>query len=64
METKNQSAMKIRVLGSNSRGNCYIISNLTEAIIIECGIHFSEVKEALDYNISKVAGVCISHGHL
>lgn len=56
--------MNIRVLGSNSRGNCYIISNLTEAIIIECGIHFSEVKEALDYNISKVAGVCISHGHL
>lgn len=56
--------MKLKVLGSSSSGNCYILENDTEALIIEAGLPFKEVKKALDFNIRKIAGVVVSHCHL
>lgn len=55
--------MELKVLGSSSRGNCYVLQNQKEALILEAGIRFSEVKHALDYNISKVKGCLITHEH-
>ena len=55
--------MKLKVLGSGSSGNCYILENRTEALIIEAGISFQEVKIALDFDISKIVGVIVSHEH-
>ncbi len=55
--------MKLTVLGSNSLGNCYILETDKEALIIEAGVRFSEVKKALKFKISKVVGVVISHEH-
>ncbi|MEB3374489.1 hypothetical protein SFC43_18645 [Bacteroides sp. CR5/BHMF/2] len=49
--------MKLIVLGSSSSGNCYILDNGTESLIIEAGIRFQEVKKALDFNLRKVVGV-------
>ena len=37
--------MKLRVLGSGSSGNCYILENEAEALIIEAGVPFMEVKK-------------------
>lgn len=56
--------MKLTVLGSSSAGNGYIIQNDQEAIILECGIHFSEALKALNFNTSKVEGVFVTHEHL
>ena len=55
--------MKLRVLGSSSSGNCYLLENETECLIIEAGISFLEVKKALDFNVSKIVGLIISHEH-
>lgn len=55
--------MKFRCLGSGSSGNCYILENDSEALIIEAGIPFMTVKKALDFNISKIVGVVVSHSH-
>lgn len=55
--------MKLRCLGSGSSGNCYILENDSEALVIEAGIPFMAVKKALDFNISKIAGVVVSHRH-
>jgi phosphoribosyl 1,2-cyclic phosphodiesterase len=55
--------MILSILGSSSNGNCYIIQNETEALVIECGVSFKEVKYALDFNISKVVGALVSHEH-
>lgn len=51
------------VLGSSSQGNCYILQNDTEALILEAGIKFSAVKQALGYNLRKVAGCLVTHQH-
>lgn len=58
------SMMVLRVLNSNSKGNCYIFESKNEALVLEAGVKFSEVKEALNFDISKIRGVCISHEHL
>lgn len=55
--------MKLKILGSSSKGNCYILEGESEALVLECGIPFLEVKKALDFNISKVVGVLVSHEH-
>lgn len=55
--------MVLKVLGSSSSGNCYILDSGEEALIIEAGIRFLEVKKALDFNMRKVVGCLITHAH-
>src|SRR5690554_7158294 len=55
--------MKLKCLGSSSSGNCYILYNDEEAIILEAGVRFSAVKEALNFDLSKVKAVVCSHLH-
>ncbi len=55
--------MELKVLGSSSSGNCYILDNGNEALILEAGVAFAKVKKALGFNIRKVAGCLITHQH-
>ena len=55
--------MKLKVLGSSSEGNGYILESDSEALCIEAGVKLSEFKKALDFNIKKVKGVIVSHTH-
>ena len=55
--------MTLRVLGSSSKGNCYILDNASEALIIEAGVSPAEVKKALGFNLRKVAGCLVTHRH-
>lgn len=55
--------MVLKVLGSSSSGNCYILESDTEALIIEAGVHFMEVKKALDFNVRKITAVITTHIH-
>lgn len=56
--------MKLKVLNSGSKGNCYLLSDDKEVLIIEPGISFKEIKIGLDFNLSKVVGALCSHAHL
>lgn len=55
--------MKLKVLGSSSAGNCYILEGETEALIIEAGIRLTEVKKALGYDLKKAVGCLVTHQH-
>lgn len=55
--------MKMTILGSSSKGNCYVLQNDSEALIIEAGTSLAEVKKALGWNIAKVKVCIISHQH-
>ena len=50
-------------LGTGSKGNCYLLKSEKETLILDCGIPIKKIKQGLDYNISNVAGVCVSHFH-
>jgi phosphoribosyl 1,2-cyclic phosphodiesterase len=55
--------MNLTVIASGSSGNCYLLENESEALIIECGVRLNKAKEALGFNIRKVVGVLVSHLH-
>jgi len=55
--------MTLKVLGSESAGNCYLLETDNEALIVEAGIRLQEIKLALNFDLSKVIGCLISHSH-
>jgi len=57
--------MKLHVLGSSSSGNCYLLQSETtgEVLAIEAGVKFSEVKKALNFDVSHIVGILVSHEH-
>lgn len=56
--------MRLKVLNSNSDGNCYFfIADNGDTLIVECGVSFKRIKEALNYDLSKIVGVIVTHCH-
>lgn len=55
--------MRLFVIGSGSSGNCYLLENETECLVIEAGLPYSEVKKAIDFQTRKIVGVVVSHKH-
>lgn len=55
--------MNLHVLASGSKGNCFVLQNNAEALIIEAGVKFPDVLKVLNYKISKVMGCTITHEH-
>jgi phosphoribosyl 1,2-cyclic phosphodiesterase len=56
--------MKLKVIGTGSSGNAYILSNGDEALLIEAGVNIKEIKQALYFDFSKVVGCLITHEHM
>lgn len=56
--------MRLTIINSNSAGNAYILeSSIGEALLIECGVRFDKIKQALKFNLKKVVGCIITHEH-
>ena len=55
--------MKLKVLGSSSKGNSYILESDSQVLVIEAGIRLSEVKKAIGFDVNKIVGCIISHEH-
>lgn len=55
--------MELKVIGSSSKGNCYILHDESQALIIEAGVRFSEIKKALNFRLDHVVGCIVSHAH-
>jgi phosphoribosyl 1,2-cyclic phosphodiesterase len=55
--------MKLKVVSSGSVGNSYIVHNNNEALLIECGVRFDDIKRSLNFNLKKVVGCIVSHSH-
>lgn len=55
--------MELFVIGSSSKGNCYLLQGQHETLIIEAGVRFAEIKKALNFDLGKVAGAIVTHQH-
>lgn len=55
--------MEIKVLATGSSGNCYWISDGETELLIECGIKFYDIVKKLDYDVSRLQTVLVSHAH-
>lgn len=55
--------MVLRCLGSGSSGNCYLLDSGNEVLVLDCGLPIKQIKKRLNWDISRVVGVCVSHIH-
>lgn len=55
--------MKMKVLGSGSSENCYLLQNEKETLIIECGIPYKNILKGLGFVLNDVVGCLVSHEH-
>jgi len=56
--------MVLKVLNSNSSGNGYVLESKDEKLLLECGLKPLELKKAIDFDLSGVAGCLLTHEHL
>ena len=50
-------------LASSSKGNAYTVFDGATKIMIECGLPWKKLREALDFRTSEIAGILLSHKH-
>lgn len=55
--------MQLKVLGSGSKGNCYLLLTGTSVIVIDCGVPLIELKKQIGFDISLISGVMLTHAH-
>ena len=55
--------MKLKVISSSSAGNCYLLLNDKETLILECGVKATHIKQALNFDLSRIVGVLVTHEH-
>ncbi len=55
--------MRLKVIGTGSQGNAYLLYNEQEALLIECGVGIKDIKVALDFNLTKLVGCIMTHEH-
>jgi phosphoribosyl 1,2-cyclic phosphodiesterase len=55
--------MLLKVLGSGSKGNCYLLQGEKETLMLECGLPYKTILKGLDFNLSNVIGCLITHEH-
>lgn len=55
--------MRLKIINSNSRGNAYLLESHDDILLIECGVRFQRIKEALNFDLSRLVGCIITHSH-
>ena len=55
--------MRLHVLSSGSKANGYVLYNDREALVIECGVPYSQCLRAIDFRRDKIVGALVTHEH-
>lgn len=55
--------ISVKVFGSGSSGNGYLIDDGHSQLIIECGVQFKKVQKQMGHDFSRVVGTLITHEH-
>ena len=53
----------LKVVGSSSKGNSYIVETENESIILDLGCKWNDILKSLNYKIDKVGGCLVTHVH-
>ena len=51
-------------MASGSKGNCYRVSDGHTSLLIECGLPMRKIQEGLNFGLSEIEGVLVSHEHM
>lgn len=56
--------MNLKVVGSSSKGNGYVLGSKQEYLIIEAGCSLRDVKKVVDFDLNGCVGLIYTHSHL
>ena len=57
--------MTITCLSTGSQqGNCYLLEDDGEVMILDAGIDIKKIKAGLNWNLGGIQGVVVTHAHL
>lgn len=56
--------MELKVIGTGSTGNCYILKHKTDMLLLDAGVSKDKILKAIDFNTAVIDGVLVSHQHL
>ncbi len=55
--------MKIKVIGSGSSGNCYVISDVETKLMLDCGLPYKTILKGIEFAPFEIAGCLVTHSH-
>lgn len=55
--------IEIKTLATGSKGNCYHITDGHTPLLLEAGINFKQIRQALNFKTSDIAACLITHEH-
>lgn len=55
--------IEITAIASSSRGNCYKLTDGRTPILLECGIPYKQIQQALNFKVSEIKGCLVTHEH-
>lgn len=55
--------MRLSCIGSSSNGNSYALFCDNEILILDAGMSLKAVMPVINFQISKISGVLITHSH-
>lgn len=54
----------IKVIGSGSSGNCYLVNINNTKILLEAGLPFKKIQQAMKFRLSDIESCLITHEHM
>lgn len=55
--------MKLTVIASSSKGNCYVVESQGRKLILDAGVPFAEIQKGINFDLSGIVGCLITHEH-
>ena len=55
--------IEFKSYASSSKANMYTVDDGTTKVMVECGLSWKEVRKALNFQTSTIAGLCLTHQH-
>ncbi len=55
--------MEVKVIASGSDGNCYLVTEGADSILLDAGISLKRIQIGCDFNLHAVLGCLVTHHH-
>ena len=56
--------MNIQTIASSSSGNCFCVDSDGIKILLDAGVSFKKIQQALNFKVSELVGCLCTHEHL
>lgn len=53
----------LKVIGSGSSGNCYVIECERQSLVLDLGLPWGEILAGVNYDIGNIVGCLVTHAH-